>query len=140
MSDETSTGSGDDEIWYGAAAIGNGIAPKGDRLSPRQVYWLHESRQIPSFKIGRTICLRPKTWRKRLTRLEQEASAGTEMQQSALPSGGAAAADGIDEDAWTGTPPDTLPRRRLQAPDVPPNWWRLGTIIAELPFLARAST
>ena len=26
------------------------------------------------------------------------------------------AADDIDEDAWTGTPLDTLPRRRLQAP------------------------
>ena len=26
------------------------------------------------------------------------------------------AADGIDEDAWTGTPLDTLPRRRPQAP------------------------
>ncbi len=39
------------------------------------------------------------------------------MQQTAPPRG--AAADGIDEDAWTGTPLDTLPRHCPQAPRQP---------------------
>ena len=38
----------------------------------RRAQWLHESRQIPTFKLGKLICLRVGTWREHVERLEQE--------------------------------------------------------------------
>ena len=61
------------------------------------------------------------------------------MQQTA-PEAGAAAVHYNDGTASDGRPSHRPIRCRPQAPDVPPNSWRLGTIIAELPFLARVST
>ncbi len=61
------------------------------------------------------------------------------MQQTAPPLGGAAA-DRIDGNASDRRPSHRLIRCRPQAPDVPPNWRRLGSVIAKLPFLAWASS
>ena len=69
MTNNISAGSSD-EIWYGARTVGDNIGG----LTPRQVYHLHEQRRIPSFKLGRAICMRPAAWRDRVEQLERQAA------------------------------------------------------------------
>ncbi len=39
----------------------------------RRTQWLHESRKIPTFKLGKLVCLRVGRWREHVAKLEQEA-------------------------------------------------------------------
>ena len=39
-------------------------------LTPKRVYYAHERGHLPTFKIGRLICLRPATYRAWLERQE----------------------------------------------------------------------
>ena len=39
----------------------------------RRTQWLHESRKIPTFKLGKLVCLRIGTWRNHVAKLEQAA-------------------------------------------------------------------
>jgi len=58
-----------DKVFHGIDAIAEFIGAK-----KRRAQWLHESKQIPTFKIGKVICLRVGAWRERVAELEREAS------------------------------------------------------------------
>ncbi len=60
----------DDRVIYGIEAIADFIgAPK------RHTQWLHETGQIPTFKMGKTVCLRVGAWREHVAKLERDAAA-----------------------------------------------------------------
>ena len=56
--------------WFGVAAIAAGTG-----MTARQVYYLHETGQIPTFKLGNRIGLRPARWREYIEQLEKGAAA-----------------------------------------------------------------
>jgi len=57
-----------DKVIYGIKPIAEFIGAK-----TRRAQWLHESKQIPTFKMGKTVCLRAGTWRKHVEELERQA-------------------------------------------------------------------
>lgn len=60
-------------LWIGATQIAGQILGEASAKNVRRVRWLHESNQIPTFKINRNVCLRPATWRQYLAAREAEA-------------------------------------------------------------------
>ena len=75
-------GSGDSEVWIGAPEIASEILGDASPKNVRRVRWLHESNRLPTFKIGRQLCLRPATWRQYLAAREAEAEALREEARS----------------------------------------------------------
>ncbi len=68
-------GSGDSALWIGASEIASQILGDDSPKNVRRVRWLHESNGLPTFKLGRRLCLRPATWRQYLAEREAEAEA-----------------------------------------------------------------
>ncbi len=65
----TPTGSTDpDAVIHGIPRIAEFI-----NATERRTQWLHESRKIPTFKLGKLVCMRVGTWREHVAKLEQEA-------------------------------------------------------------------
>ena len=58
----------EDMVLHGIPAIAKLIG-----ASVRRTQWLHESRKIPTFKLGKIVCLRPAAWRQHVDKLEREA-------------------------------------------------------------------
>ena len=71
-------GSGGSAVWIGATEIAGEILGEASPKNVRRVRWLHESNRLPTFKIGRRVCLRPETWRQYLAEREVEAEARRE--------------------------------------------------------------
>ncbi len=75
-------GSGGSAVWIGATEIAGEILGEASPKNVRRVRWLHESNRLPTFKIGRNVCLRPATWRQFIADREAEAEALREEAQS----------------------------------------------------------
>ena len=75
-------GSDGPAVWIGAAEIAEEILGDASPKNVRRVRWLHESSRLPTFKIGRRLCLRPATWRQFLAEREAEADARRAAAQS----------------------------------------------------------
>ena len=60
------------DLLYGMQAIADHLAP----LTYRQVQHLHESKAIPTFKMGGTVCARRSTLAKHFAAQEAAAQAG----------------------------------------------------------------
>lgn len=60
----------DTDLLHGLEAIGRAIG-----LGPRQVQYLHDKGELPTFKLGRAVCARRSTLAKHFA--EQEAAART---------------------------------------------------------------
>ena len=66
---DTPFGSTDpDAVLHGIPRIAEFI-----NATERRTQWLHESRKIPTFKLGKLVCMRIGTWREHVAKLEQEA-------------------------------------------------------------------
>ena len=81
-SDHGSTGS---ELIMGAPAIAREILGSDSPSDVRRVRHLHETGRLPTFKLGKLLCLRPATWREHIAEREQEAAAQREAAQRATP-------------------------------------------------------
>ncbi len=68
-------GSDGSAVWIGAPEIASEILGDASPKNVRRVRWLHESNRLPTFKLGRNVCLRPATWRQYLAEREAEAEA-----------------------------------------------------------------
>ncbi len=75
-------GSGGSAVWIGATEIAGEILGDASPKNVRRVRWLHESNRLPTFKIGRNVCLRPATWRQFIADREAEAEALREEARS----------------------------------------------------------
>jgi len=75
-------GSGGSAVWIGATEIAGQILGEASPKNVRRVRWLHESNRLPTFKIGRNVCLRPATWRQFIADREAEAEALREEARS----------------------------------------------------------
>ncbi len=62
-------------VWIGASEIAGEILGEASPKNVRRVRWLHESNRLPTFKLGRNVCLRPATWRQFIDAREVEADA-----------------------------------------------------------------
>ena len=71
----TNSTDSDSEVWIGATEIAGKILGNTSPRAVRRVRWMHESNQLPTFKINRNVCLRPATWRQYLATREAEAEA-----------------------------------------------------------------
>jgi len=60
-------------VWIGASEIASEILGEASPKNVRRVRWLHESNRLPTFKIGRNVCLRPAMWRQFIAEREAEA-------------------------------------------------------------------
>ena len=69
MDTSLSNGSTDDGVDHGIVAIAMTIG-----ATRRRAQHLHETRQIPTFKLGKVVCMRRKAWRDHVARLEREAA------------------------------------------------------------------
>ena len=69
-------------VWIGASEIASEILGEASPRNVRRVRWLHESNRLPTFKIGRNVCLRPATWRQYIAEREAEAEALREEARS----------------------------------------------------------
>ena len=70
---DTPIGSTDpDAVLHGIPRIAEFI-----NATERRTQWLHESRKIPTFKLGKLVCLRIGTWRDHVAKLEREATSET---------------------------------------------------------------
>ncbi len=69
-------------VWIGAPEIASEILGDASPKNVRRVRWLHESKRLPTFKIGRNVCLRPATWRQFIADREAEAEARREEARS----------------------------------------------------------
>ena len=74
MTDSTRVSS-DGEVWIGAPEIAAAILGSTSPRAVRRVRHLHEMGKLPTFKLGRQLCLRPATWRQYLAEREVEADA-----------------------------------------------------------------
>lgn len=63
MSDATET-----DLLHGVAAIAEHLS-----MTRKQIYHLHDRGQIPTFKVGRTVCARRSTLAKHFAALEAKA-------------------------------------------------------------------
>lgn len=63
MSDATET-----DLLHGVAAIADHLS-----MTRKQIYHLHDRGQIPTFKVGRTVCARRSTLAKHFAALEAKA-------------------------------------------------------------------
>ncbi len=75
-------------VWIGASEIANEILSDASPRNVRRVRWLHESNRLPTFKLGRNVCLRPATWRQFIAAREAEADA---RRKDGRPTAGAGA-------------------------------------------------
>ncbi len=75
-------GSGGSAVWIGATEIAREILGEASPKNVRRVRWLHESNRLPTFKIGRNVCLRPATWRQFIAHRAAEAEALREEARS----------------------------------------------------------
>lgn len=67
---DTPIGSSDpDMVLHGIPRIAEFI-----NATPRRTQWLHESRKIPTFKLGKLVCMRVGTWREHVAQLERESA------------------------------------------------------------------
>lgn len=62
------TKAGQSDLLYGVAAIASHL-----ELTPKTIYHLHEKGELPTFKVGATVCARRSTLAKHFARLEREA-------------------------------------------------------------------
>ncbi len=76
-------GSTDSELVMGAPAIAREIMGSDSPSAVRRVRHLHEMGRLPTFRLGRLICLRPATWREYIAEHEQEAAAERKAAQRA---------------------------------------------------------
>ena len=58
----------DDVVLQGIPAIAEHLG-----TTKRRTSWLHQSRQIPTFRLGKITCLRVGTWRRHVDELEGQA-------------------------------------------------------------------
>ncbi len=65
----------DSEVWIGATEIASKILGNTSPRAVRRVRHLHETGQIPTFKLNRSLALRPSTWRDSIAKREAEAEA-----------------------------------------------------------------
>ncbi len=65
----------DSELLMGAPSIAREILGSDSPSAVRRVRHLHETGRLPTFKMGKLLCLRPATWREYLARREAEAEA-----------------------------------------------------------------
>ena len=65
----------DSEVWIGATEIAGNILGDTSPRAVRRVRHLHETGQIPTFKLNRSLALRPSTWRDSIDAREAEADA-----------------------------------------------------------------
>ena len=72
----------DGEVLIGASSIAKEILGSNSPRAVRQVRHLHETGQIPTFKLNRSVCLRPKTWREHIAQREAEAEERREEARS----------------------------------------------------------
>ncbi len=75
-------GSDGPAVWIGATKIASEILGDASPKNVRRVRWLHESNRLPTFKIGRNVCLRPSTWRQYIAEREAEADTLREEARS----------------------------------------------------------
>ena len=68
-------GATDSELLMGAPAIARLILGSDSPSDVRRVRHQHECGRLPTFKMGKLLCLRPATWREYLARREAEAEA-----------------------------------------------------------------
>ena len=66
-------GSTDSELLMGAPSIAREILGSDSPSAVRRVRHLHETDQLPTFKMGKLLCLRPATWREYIAKREAEA-------------------------------------------------------------------
>ncbi len=74
--------SSDGEVWIGAPEIAAAILGSTSPRAVRRVRHLHEVGKLPTFKLGRQLCLRPSTWRDYVAEREVEAQDRREEAQS----------------------------------------------------------
>ena len=68
-------GSTDSELLMGAPSIARLILGSDSPSDVRRVRHLHETGRLPTFKLGKLLCLRPATWREYIATREAEADA-----------------------------------------------------------------
>ena len=69
-------------VWIGATKIAGEILGEASPKNVRRVRWLHEANRLPTFKLGRNVCLRPATWGQYIAEREAEAEAQREEARS----------------------------------------------------------
>ncbi len=70
----TDHGSTDSELIMGAPSIAREILGSDSPSAVRRVRHLHETGRLPTFKLGKLLCLRPATWREYIAEREAEAA------------------------------------------------------------------
>lgn len=81
-------GATDSELLMGAPSIAREILGSDSPSAVRRVRHLHETGRLPTFKLGKLLCLRPATWRQYIA--TREAEADTQRNQG-RPTAGAGA-------------------------------------------------
>ncbi len=77
----------DSELWIGATEIAGEILGSDSPRAVRRVRHLHETGQLPTFKLNRSLCLRPSTWRQYVAKREAEAEALRAADRAAAEAG-----------------------------------------------------